>query len=343
MKKKMDKFSVLYIEDDPFDVELVKNTLNKEGFDYEMVNVDNKGEFISNLKHRKFDIILADYSMPTFNGIEALNIVINMNLLIPFVFVSGEIGEEAAIDSLKRGATDYVLKTHLNKLGASIIRALNETSEVKKRMIAEDKVIESYKKLRKVFDEIVVAFSSLAEKKDPYTAGHQRNVAQIACAIAREMNLTDEKIEGLNIAAILHDIGKIYVPAEILNKPGGLTKLEFDILKTHSQVGFDILKGIEFPWPVAKIVLQHHERINGSGYPNGLKGNKTLLEAQILALADVFEAMSSHRPYRAALGIYKAFEHITKEKNKLYNNDVVESFKKYFRKNEIVLGEIFIP
>ena len=338
----MERFSILYIEDNPFDVELVKLTLNKEGLLYEMINVDNKSEFIANLKKKHFDIILADYSLPSFDGIEALNILKTINPLIPFVFVSGEMGEEVAIESLKKGATDYVLKTHLNKLGASIVRVLKESAEIKKRKHAESMVIESYERLRKVFDEIVVAFSSLTEKKDPYTAGHQRNVAKISCAIAEELKLPNDTIECLKITAILHDIGKIYVPAEILNKPGKLTNLEFNIIKTHSEVGYDILKNIEFPWPVAKIVLQHHERIDGLGYPNGLKGDEILLESHIISVADVFEAMSSYRPYRGiAYGTDKALEYLITEKDKLFNKDVVNGLKQYYKKNKDEMKKLF--
>lgn len=338
----MKKFSVLYLEDNPFDVELVKNILNKEGFDYEMIVVDRKNDLIRNLKRNKFDIILADYSLPSFNGLEVLGIIKEMKTFIPFVFVSGEIGEEIAIESLKMGATDYVLKSQMKRLGSSIVRALNESEEVKKRKLAENQALESYEKLQKVFAEIVVAFSSLAEKRDPYTAGHQRNVAQLACAIAEEMKLSREIIEGLKIASLLHDIGKIYVPAEILNKPGELTPLEFDIIKTHSQVGYDILKNIEFPWPVAKIVLQHHERLNGTGYPNGLKGKDIILETRILSIADAIEAMSSHRPYRSnALSVDKALEIVIKGENKLFDKEIIENYKNYFKKNKEELKNIF--
>ncbi len=338
----MKKFSVLYLEDNPFDVELVKNILNKEGFDYEMIVVDRKNELIKILKKNKFDIILADYSLPSFNGLEVLNIVKDMKTFIPFVFVSGEMGEEIAIESLKMGATDYVLKSQMKRLGSSIVRALNESEEIKKRKLAENQALESYEKLRKVFDEIVGAFSSLAEKRDPYTAKHHRNVAKLACAIAEEMKLSKEIIEGLNIAALLHDIGKIYVPAEILNKPGELTTLEFDIIKTHSQVGYDILKSIEFPWPVAKIVLQHHERLNGSGYPNGLKGKDIILETRILSIADAIEAMASHRPYRTnKLDVDKALEIIVKGENKFFDKDIIENYKNYFKKNKEQVKNIF--
>jgi putative nucleotidyltransferase with HDIG domain len=148
-------------------------------------------------------------------------------------------------------------------------------------------------------------------------------VAKLACAIAEDMALSDDKIEGIGIAAMVHDIGKINVPGEILSKGGPLNDIEFALIKRHAQVGYDILKEIKFPWPVAQIVLQHHERVDGSGYPQGLKRDDILLEARVLAVADVVDAMLSNRPYRPALGIDKAMEEIKKNKGKLYDRDVV--------------------
>jgi len=196
--------------------------------------------------------------------------------------------------------------------------------------------------LRRNLKGTIHALAAVVEMKDPYTAGHQRRVSGLAGVIAKDMGLSDEKIEGVRMAGLIHDIGKLSVPAEILSKPSQLTGTEFDLLKAHPQVAYDILKAIdlikmhpqdgynvlkeiEFPWPVAQIVLQHHERMDGSGYPQGLKGDDILLEARILAVADVVEAMSSHRPYRPALGIDKAKEEIRKNKGKLYDPDVVAS------------------
>jgi PAS domain S-box-containing protein len=182
----------------------------------------------------------------------------------------------------------------------------------------------SYEKLRKTLEETVNALASATEKRDPYTAGHQRWVTQLAYTIAQEMNMTENQIEGIRIAGVLHDIGKISVPAEILSKPGKLSDSEFSIIKLHSEIGYDILKTINFPWPVAQITLQHHERINGSGYPRGLSGDKILIEAKIIAVADVVEAMSSHRPYRPARTIKETLEEISKNKNVLYDSQVVD-------------------
>jgi putative nucleotidyltransferase with HDIG domain len=173
--------------------------------------------------------------------------------------------------------------------------------------------------------------AKIVETRDPYTAGHQQNVSKLATSIAQEMKLPQDKIEGIRIASLVHDIGKISLPAEILSKPSKLTEIEYSLIKDHPQIGYDILKPIEFPWPVAQIILQHHERMDGSGYPRGLKTDEILLEARIMGVADVVEAMSSHRPYRPALGIDKALEEIFKNKSILYDPEVVDICLKLFR------------
>ncbi|MBN1374886.1 MAG: HD domain-containing protein [Dehalococcoidia bacterium] len=185
--------------------------------------------------------------------------------------------------------------------------------------------------IRKALDATVNAVTVIGEKRDPYTAGHQRRVTALALAIAHDMNLPQTQIDGLNIAGQLHDIGKIAIPSDILNKPGKLSDGEMIVIRGHSQVSYDILKGIEFPWPVAQIAYQHHERLNGSGYPVGIKGKDILLEAKILCVADVVEAMASHRPYRPALGVDKALGEIVKNKGKLYDPDVVDSCVRLFK------------
>jgi len=170
----------------------------------------------------------------------------------------------------------------------------------------------------------------IVESRDPYTAGHQRRVTDLACAIAIEMGLSQTQIDGIRMAASTHDIGKIYVPAEILSKSGKLAEIESSIIKTHPQVGYNVLKEIEFPYPVAQIVLQHHERMDGSGYPAGLTGDYILLEARILGVADVVEAMASHRPYRPAMGIDKALEEISRYKGMLYDPEAVDACLRLF-------------
>lgn len=191
--------------------------------------------------------------------------------------------------------------------------------------LAEAKLQNSLQALQVALDGTVSAMAKILELKDPYTSGHQARVAELASAIARKINLSEEQVKYINTSAVIHDIGKLYVPSDILSKPGKLNDLEFKIIQEHPQGGYDILKNIDFGAPVAQIVLQHHERIDGSGYPRGLKGEEILMEAKILAVADVVEAMSSHRPYRAALGIEKAMEEIMNYRGIRYDEAIVNA------------------
>ncbi|MEE8564662.1 MAG: HD domain-containing phosphohydrolase, partial [Atribacterota bacterium] len=175
--------------------------------------------------------------------------------------------------------------------------------DITNRKTTEEQLKESFKKLQKTMEDSIYSISLVTEARDAYTAGHQQKVSKLAVALAKEMGFPKDKVEGIKIAALIHDVGKINLPAEILSKPGKLSEIEFSLIKNHSQTGYDILKKVDFLWPIARIVLQHHEKINGSGYPRGLKGDEILLEAKIICVADVVEAMSSHRPYRPALGI----------------------------------------
>ena len=187
-------------------------------------------------------------------------------------------------------------------------------------------------------DATIETMSKIVEAKDPYTAGHQQRVSQLATAIAKELNFSENKIEGIRIASLIHDIGKIGVPTEILSKPIKLSDLEFSLIKEHPQMGYNILKSIDFSYPVANIVLQHHERLNGSGYPQGLKSKDILLGARILGVADAVEAMASHRPYRPALGIDKALEEISQNKDILYDPKVVDVCLRLFREKGFKFG-----
>lgn len=202
--------------------------------------------------------------------------------------------------------------------------------DITERKRAEKALDESYDKLRKTLDAVIQTMALTVEMRDPYTAGHQRRVAQLACAIAGELNLPQEKINGIRVAGIIHDIGKICVPSEILSKPGRITEMEFSLIKEHPRTGYDIIKGIDFPWPVAQSVLQHHERLNGSGYPGKLSGEGIILEARVLAVSDTVEAMASHRPYRPALGIDKALDEVSQKKGVLYDAGVVDACLRVF-------------
>lgn len=196
--------------------------------------------------------------------------------------------------------------------------------DVTLRKRAEAELRHSMAELRTAFRQTVRALASMAEKRDPYTAGHQQRVAKLACAIGRKMGLSEDALEGLEMAGTLHDVGKVYVPAEILSKPARLSHMEMGIMKSHPEVGFEILREVSFPWPVARAVLEHHERMDGSGYPGGLKDGAISLEARILAVSDVVEAMSSHRPYRAALGLERALDEIKSGRGRYFDPEVVD-------------------
>ncbi len=220
---------------------------------------------------------------------------------------------------------------------------LNERllKEIHVRTRAEESLKHTMEVLQKTIDGTISTLSALGEIRDPYTGGHQQRVAQLAVAIAQEMNLPDEQRRGIYIAGMLHDIGKMAVPIETLSKPGIIDDIEYLMMKIHPETGYQILSKIEFTWPIATIILQHHERLDGSGYPKGLKNDEILLDSRIISVADVVEAMASHRPYRPALGIDKALEEILQYRGTLYDPDVVDICERLFRKKEFRFMEAF--
>lgn len=229
--------------------------------------------------------------------------------------------------------------TELNKTLEQ--KALEKTNDL---VIQTEKLKESYRKSQLILDGIVKTLSKLIETRDPYTAGHEDQVARIACKIAREMNLSDDRVAFIHIAATLHDIGKISVPSEILTKPKTLNNLEKEIIKTHCKVANDVLANIEFPYPVAEIIYQHHERIDGSGYPRGLRGEEIAMEARIIGVADVIDAMASYRPYRPALGVDAAIDEITKLRGIAYDAEVVDAcLKVYKRTSQDFIRPRYVP
>ncbi len=243
-----------------------------------------------------------------------------------------------ALDTGKTQPLEYVVKTpnglisyeaRIVPVNKTAVIAVVRNTTLRKRAEAELKL--SLTKLHETIENTLRAMAKILETRDPYTAGHQQRVATLTFAIGRELSLPDDQLKGLHIAALIHDIGKIYVPAEILSRPTMLTESEFALLKTHPKVGYKILKNIEFNWPVAEIILQHHERLDGSGYPQGLKNGDILLEARILGVADVVEAMQSHRPYRPTRGLKTTLEEISQNKGILYDPDVVDACLRLFK------------
>jgi len=449
---------VLMVEDSEDDALLLIRTLRKSGYEPATQQVQTADDMTFALLSRPWDIILCDYHLPGFSGIEALAILKKMNLDIPIIIVSGVIGEETALDCIHRGASDYIMKGNLARLGLAVKRELENknmrlkrkqdeealrVSEEKYRTILENigegyyevdltgnftffndalcriwgypkeelmgmnnrdytdpetakrlrevhskvyetgmpgrlfdyeiinkdhsktvvqssftllkdadgKAIgfrgivrditelklmdierqESLVQLRKSLEATIHAMAATVESRDPYTAGHQKRVADLAYAIAGELKMEQTRMEGLRMASTIHDLGKISIPAEILTRPAKLTAIEYEIVKPHAQSGYDILKDIDFPWPIARIILEHHERIDGSGYPRRLKGSDLLLESKILTVADVVEAMASHRPYRPSLGIELALDEIVKNRGVLYETEIVDACLRLFK------------
>ncbi|MBU4010405.1 MAG: PAS domain S-box protein, partial [Proteobacteria bacterium] len=209
--------------------------------------------------------------------------------------------------------------------------------DITKRKEAENKLLNTLESLKKAFGTIIQVMVSAVEARDPYTAGHQARSAELARAIATEMGFSQDKIDAIGMAGSIHDIGKLSIPSEILSKPTRLSEIEFSLIKQHSLSGYEILKDVESPWPLAEMVYQHHERMDGSGYPRNLKGKEILIEARILAVSDVVESMASHRPYRPALGLDAAMEEIEKNKRILYDETVVDACQRLFREKSYQL------
>lgn len=241
-----------------------------------------------------------------------------------------ETGEPDKFEILGTGANGpasawYETRVVPIKHDGEVVAVTQIATDITNRKKAEETLKENLEELKKILDGTVRGLGLMAEKKDPYTAGHQLRVSQLAHAIGKEIGFAKEQLDGVHTAGILHDIGKISVPSEIVTKPGPLSDVEFAVIETHCQVGHAILQTIGFPWPVAEIVFQHHERLDGSGYPLGLSGDAILIEARVLGVSDVVEAMSSYRPYRSPLGIDKALEEIFQHRGDLYDPDVADA------------------
>lgn len=291
------------------------------------------------MKKKVFDLILCDIKLPGESGIDFIKHVASRYPETAIIMVSGVEDTEVAETAIEIGAYGYIIKPFKpSQLIITISNALRRQKlETESRLYREDLeklVAARTEKLQETIDGVIQVVAHTVEARDPYTAGHQKRVADLACAIAEYMQFSDDQITGLRMAGVIHDLGKISIPAEILSKPSRLSEPEFNLLKTHPQVGFNILKGISFPLPVAEIVFQHHERMDGSGYPRGLKGSDILAEARILSVADVVEAMSSHRPYRAALGIDAALDEIVRNKGIIYDSDAVDACLKVIREEQ---------
>lgn len=321
---------ILIVDDNPVNIDLLLNILKGK---YRFGVAKNGAKALEYLEQNKPDLILLDVMMPEIDGFEVCTkLKADQRFTdIEVIFITALSDAKYIAQGFEIGAVDYITKP----FKAAEVKARVQTHMTMKKMkealnkqniLLEDQVKSKTAQLQEMFNATVGGMALMAESRDPYTAGHQQRVAQIACDIAKNMELPADQIEAIRIAGVLHDIGKIRTPVSILNRPGKLLKAEWELIKTHPVVGYKILKQIPFPWPIAEIVYQHHERIDGSGYPRGLKEDEILLEAKILAVADVIEAISSHRPYRPALPMDSAINEVKRHRGTLFDKNVVDSF-----------------
>jgi putative two-component system response regulator len=342
-EKMDDKGSILIVDDDESICRSLALTFGKKGYETETAQTGE--EAIEKAQKRFFNVALLDIRLPDMEGVQLVAPLRKMLPDIAVIMVTAYASLETAVWALNDGVSAYITKPlNMDKALATVRKVLEKhhlvmenrrlyqaaQRELSKRKLAEEALQWSFEKLKRTREDTIQCIARIVEMKDLYTAGHQRRVTQLACAIAKEMDLSKEQIDGILMAGVIHDIGKINIPAEILSKPCPLTETEFNMVKTHPKTGYEIMSEIECPWPIAKIILQHHERMNGSGYPQGISGKNIMLEARILAVADVVEAMSSHRPYRPALSINKALEEISQNKGILYDPDAVDACLKLF-------------
>ncbi|MBF0356168.1 MAG: HD domain-containing protein [Alphaproteobacteria bacterium] len=325
---------VLVIEDNPGDARLIELMLSEQAEDiYRPSFAVRLAEGLEILSRQPFEIVLLDLSLPDSHGMSTVEAVLEAAPATPIIVLTGLADETTAMAAMKAGAQDYLAKGQGD--GETLRRSIRYAIE---RMRTEEDRRESGERLRRALMQTIQAVGLTIEKRDPYTAGHQQRVSELAVAIGRELDFEPERLEGLMLGSVIHDIGKIAIPSSFLNKPGKLTATEFALIKTHSAIGFDIIKDVEFTWPIAQMVRQHHERMDGSGYPDGLQGGDILLESRIICVADVIESMASNRPYRAALGIDVALAEVAKNKGRLYDSDVTEACMRLFKEGRFSFG-----
>ena len=358
------RHSILLIDDEEAILEIMAAMLADEGYD--LLTAGSAEEGLALLKKTPdVSLIISDQHMPGMTGVQFFAQARHISPDALRVLLTGYTDTDAIIDAINSGgihryltkpwSREDFLHTIRQMLGkADLMRENRRLDELVKKQNAElldlnkgleekvrqktrhlnqslEELRSSLEKIRMILGGTVLAMSRIVESRDPYTAGHEQQVARIACVISEKMQLPADRVEAIRVAGQLHDIGKIAVPSEILTKPGRLSPLEMEMVKTHCRNAYDILKAIEFPYPVAKIILQHHERMDGSGYPQGLKGEDILLEARIIACADVIEAISSHRPYRPAMDIDTAMKEITDHRGILYDANVVDACLDIYR------------
>ena len=339
---------ILVIDDEKEVLDLISGLLKNQGFDVYQASSGEQG--IELFERENPTIILTDINIPDISGIEILKLVKKASPTTQVIVFSGMGTTDDIIKTLRLGASDYLTKPfNIGLLIHNVTRCIERHELIMERIgrqeTLEKVVRERTAALTTTFYETVKALGLLTEKRDPYTAGHQHRVALLAMAIGRKLGLTEKELEIIHVAGLLHDIGKIAVPVELLAKPSKLTTLETQLIKSHPQAGFDIIKDIPFVESLGKdvsiIVLQHHERLDGSGYPGGLKDDDLELETKILSVSDVVEAMSSHRPYRAAIDISITKAEIADGSKILYSPECVDACLQLIEENDNDIIRLF--
>jgi putative nucleotidyltransferase with HDIG domain len=324
------EIKILLIEDNPGDVRLIKEMVAEaEGMNLAVEDAPGLTSGVERLSRGGIDIVLLDLNLSDSTGLDTFRKLHARFPDLPIIILTVIYDEDLAVRAVREGAQDYLNKNTLGRL--LLLHARTYGLERKRTEVVLRKTLERFVK---VLEETVETLASVVETRDPYTAGHQRRTSQLAALIAKAMGLPEEQLIGIRMAALIHDIGKIEVPADILNKPAALNPEEMKLIRKHPVAGYNMLKAIEFPWKIAQIVLQHHERVNGSGYPKGLTEPEILVESKILAVADVIEAMCFQRPYRPARGMEQALEEIMNNRGRLYDPGVVDVCVSLFKENK---------
>lgn len=318
---------------------------------YEVMTAENVDHALTLIDACDFDTVLTDIVMPKRSGVSLLKEIHSKRANTQVIMMTGEPTVETAVDAVRHEARDYLAKPIVrDELLRAVRQAvgykqlldekirLEQENEAQKQNL-EKLVEERTQKMRQAMLNTAYAAAAMLDLRDPYTAGHQRRVGSLASAIGRQMGFSEDEQEGLNLIGCIHDVGKITVPTDILNKPGELSPLEYELIKEHARTGFQVLSNYEMPWPVAEIVYQHHERLDGSGYPRGLRGEQISIETCIISVADVVEAMMTHRPYRPSLGLKAALDEITMNRGTLYHPKVVDVCVALFMEQDYQLIE----
>jgi response regulator RpfG family c-di-GMP phosphodiesterase len=336
----IDKPKIFILEDELITAESIRASLTRNG--YTVTGIASSGETaLKELEKNPSHLVLVDIRLKgDMDGIETAR-HITERFGIPVIYLSAFADKEILEKVKLTESYGYLIKPFNDKeLSSNIEIAIYKHKSERLVRESEEKYRELYDKQKKTLRGIIEAMAIVVETRDPYTAGHQRRVSELAGAIAREMKSPDDILEGTIIAAGIHDIGKLGVPSELLSKPARLNEIEFQLIKTHSKTGYDILKNIDFPWPVAEIVYQHHEKINGTGYPRGLTGKDILIESRIITVADITEAIASHRPYRPKLGIDIALKELSACRGVLYDAEVVDTCIRLFNQKDFAFSAV---